>query len=266
MISVPVDVVGGVESHLVEWMLALDMGAITIGDWRIIGSICRDRPVVSSRNRLVKRFLETDCDVLLTVDSDQIPFLGKGDKTGGLELLLDAIERPEVDIVNAITLRITDKGPAPVINKLTGPTSCELYTEILEQPRDLYELKEGAMGGAGLMVKRHVLEHFLKEEVMWFKDVFVEKRGQMYDEKSKKDLFGERVIGHDVWFFQRCHEFGFRSWVDTRVFWGHVKPSDLRAEFRREMQFLADKKAAEDELAKLKEEVDGAARLHVHAS
>ncbi len=243
-ISVPVNPMGGVESHLVEWMFSPELVAMGAArGWIIEKSICRDRPVVSTRNRLVKYFLDkTDCDVLLTIDSDQVPQSGAKDMIGGLDRMLDAIERPDVDVVNAITLRGTERGPLPVINKITAPFKAELFTEILDQPQGLYELKtkdyNGVMGGAGIMVKRNVLETFRKKNIFWFKDVFCENQGEHFDELSGEDNWGTRLIGHDYWFFNQCHELGFRCWVDTRNFWGHIKPCDLRAEFRREMDSL----------------------------
>jgi hypothetical protein len=232
-LSVPVAPMGGIDAHLVEFLFSPETN--NIKGWDITRSICRDRPVVSTRNRLVKRFLDdTDADVLLSIDSDQIPFTHADDRLGGLDKLLEAINRDDVDVVNAITLRITDKGPCPVIYKIpdmeNDQSNGELYAEILSRPRGLHELKNGVVGGAGIMVPRYVLERFREEGVPWFWDVF--------DEDPKSDTFGERKIGHDVWFFLKCHEFGFRPWVDTRLFWGHVKPSDLRAEFRREMDHL----------------------------
>ena len=238
LISVPVSPTGGIQSHLVEWMNQPEIRAID--GWQVTHSICRDRPVVSTRNRLVKKFLdESDCDVLLSIDSDQIPFTNAKDKLGGLDRLLTAINRDDVDVVNAITLRITEKGPCPVIYKIPDmddQQTGELYTDILTARRGLHELKQGAVGGAGIMVPRYVLERFREEGVPWFWDVF--------DEDPKSDTFGERLIGHDIWFFLRCHDFGFRPWVDTGLFWGHVKPSDLRAEFRREMDLLGAVAAA----------------------
>jgi len=241
MVSVPCEPDGSIDAKLVEWMFHVTGNRVRKG-WQVQPAICRDRPVVSSRNRIVKAFLDSDCDVLLTVDADQIPQIGK-DEAGGLDLLLAAIERDDVDIVNAITVRRTDSGPLPVINKMTGEYSAELHTDILSRPKGLHELTpDGVMGGAGIMVKRRVLEKFYEESVAWFRDVFVWDKGKKFDETSGKDLYGERLVGHDVWFFLRAAELGFRSWVDTRVFWGHVKAADLRAEFNREIELLQNAK------------------------
>jgi hypothetical protein len=243
LVSCPVSPDGGMHPDLVQWMF--HVAASEYPGWDVTLSVCKDRPVVQSRNRLVKQFLETDADVLMTVDSDQVPQID-GDAAGGFKALLSAIERSDVDIVNAITVRRTDNGPLPVLSRMTGEYSAELYQEILDAPIGLHELTpNGVMGGAAIMVKRHVCEKFLAEGVPWFKDVFEWRVGAKRDEFSGKDLFGERYIGHDIWFFQRAYELGFRAWVDTSVFWGHVKPCDLRDEFNREMELRWEATAAQ---------------------
>lgn len=235
MLAVPSSPEGAVDAHLVEWLLS-----VRAEGWEIMRTLVRNKPVVQARNKLVKAFLETDADVLLTIDSDQIPQLSADDKQGGLDLLLEAIDRDDVDIVNAITVRSSTDGPVPVINK-SRPDSykCDLHIDILKKPTGLHELgKDGLMGAAAIMVKRHVLERFWNEDVPWFMDVFVDKKGTEFSMLDGRDLFGERLVGHDYWFFMRAHEFGFRSWVDTRVFWGHVKPCDMRSEYLRDLKLM----------------------------
>jgi len=237
IVVIPTAPNGSIDARLVEWMFIVSGDKIP--GWTVQCVICREQPVVAARNRLVKHFLSTDGDVMLTIDSDQVPQLTEGDDNGGLGLLLEAIERDDVDIVNAITVRNTKDGPLPVINRMTGPVKAELHAEILQRKQGLHELgPDGVMGGAGIMVKRHVLQAFQDKEVLWFWDVFVEKQGKMRCEDTGKDLWGERLVGHDVWFFLQAHELGFRSWVDTRVFWGHVKTQDIRKEFNRDIELL----------------------------
>jgi hypothetical protein len=258
-ISIPVNPMGGIESHLVEWVFCAELEAmLNARGWDLERTICRDRPVVSTRNRLIKQFLDTsDADVLMTIDSDQVPQSGAKDMIAGMDRLIDAIALDSVDVVNAITLRGTERGPLPVISKITGPLKGELFTEILQKPRGLHELRTednfGVMGGAAIMVKRKVLETFREKEILWFWDVFAEKQGEHFDELSGEDTWGQRLIGHDYWFFNKCHELGFRCWVDTKSFWGHIKPCDLRAEFRREMDSLRSLNEAREAPTKMAE-------------
>ena len=165
-----------------------------------------------------------------------------------LDYRLDAIQRPEVDVVSILTVRRTLNGPVPVLQKITGPYSSELYAEILQRPPGLHELVNGAMGGAGILMKREVLQRFWDEETIWFKDVYQERHGVMFDEETGDDLFGSRILGHDIWFFNRCRELGLRCWVDTRVLWGHLKEVDLRDEFVRDMKDAARIERLEREL------------------
>lgn len=222
---------GYVIPELFEWM----MSALKLRGWQVDMEIVKDDPTMSTRNRLCARTLKSKADYLFTIDSDQIPYIDSDTRDSGIEFLLEDITREEVDTVSILTVRRTVNGPIPVIQKLTGPASSELYAEILKRPHGLHELVGGAMGGAGILMKRKVLQRFHDEEKLWFEDVWQMKRGIAFDAETGEDLWGTRVVGHDIRFYQRCHEFGFRSFVDTRVLWGHVKPVDIRDEFLRDM-------------------------------
>jgi len=233
MLAVPCNPNGSIDANLVEWLMS-----VKLDGWDIETHLERNAPVCQGRNSLVKKFLKSDCEVLMTIDSDQIP-QSSSDVTGGIKQLIEDIERDDVDVVNAITVRNTDEGPIPVIQKLREDYSGELHVEILSKQVGLHELgKQGVVGGAAIMVKRHVLEKFWDEDTPWFLDTMVTKKETEFSRRDGRDLFGERLIGHDYWFFMRCHEFGFRSWVDTRVFWGHVKSNDMRKEYLRDLKLM----------------------------
>lgn len=222
---------GRVIDELFEWM----MSALKTRGWQINMEIVKGQPSMSARNRLCRRFLESKADYLFTIDSDQIPYIDSDKRESGLEFLLEDITTDHVDTVSILTVRRTVNGPIPVIQKLTGPASSELYAEILQRPYGLHELVGGAMGGAGIIIKRRVIQKFWDTDTLWFEDVYQTKKGVVFDAETGEDLYGTRVVGHDIRFYQRCHEFGFRSFVDTRVLWGHLKELDLRDEFLRDM-------------------------------
>jgi hypothetical protein len=235
MLAVPCNPMGAVDANLVEWLMHTRLDG-----WDMETHLERNAPVCQARNVLVKKFLASKCEVLLTIDSDQIP-QSSSDKTGGIQLLLDDISREDVDIVNAITVRNSEDGPIPVIQKVREDYSAEIHTEILSQPVGLHELKgKGVVGGAAIMVKRRVLEAFLEAEIPWFMDVFVDRPAVEFSKQDGRDLFGERLIGHDYRFFMEAHKLGFRSWVDTRVFWGHVKANDMRKEYLRDLKMMKE--------------------------
>jgi len=140
------------------------------------------------------------------------------------------------------------------------------------------------------MVKKSTVQKFFDEKVVWFKDQIrdgslehhhivdlVEKYRPDKDlppEKQIARLFklhheleiwqdrrkdfdlehvGGRYTGQDVWFCKRCTDLRLRLWVDTRVFWGHIKPSDIRRlwlemyHYKAQMQQMREKLHAAQE-------------------
>ena len=73
-VTVPTHDGAGVNADLVQWMLTLPKWPGV--EWHC--DILREKPVVSSRNRTVKRFLESDCDVFFSIDDDMIPMIDAG--------------------------------------------------------------------------------------------------------------------------------------------------------------------------------------------
>lgn len=232
LVSVPCEPGGNLHADLVEWMFAVSSPDVRL-------DIVKEKPVVSSRNAVVHRFLASDADVLLSADSDMIPFLDGEDRRGGLDLLAEAIARDDVDVVSGIALKCGRDGPEPVLERFEDATlrRTRLLHEILAAPRGLHEVADGFSGGANLMFTREVAQAFLDKGTFWFEDVF--------DRDPASATFGRRIMGQDIWFWVKARELGFRTWVDTRVFWGHSKERDLRAEFMRQI-------AAGDEAERLR--------------
>lgn len=231
---VPIHPSQGVVPELFEWIVSV----LRMRNWNVDYELVKGIPSMSARNRACRRALEAKVDYLFTIDSDQIPYVEADKRDSGLDWLLEDITRDEVDTVSVLTVRRTDHGPVPVCQRLTGPAESELYSEILQKPLGCHELVGGAMGGAGILMKRRVLQKFWDEEALWFEDIHQMRRGIAFDKDTGEDLWGTRVVGHDIRFYQRCHEFGFRSWVDTRVLWGHVKDADIREEFLRHVSLM----------------------------
>jgi hypothetical protein len=71
-------------------------------------------------------------------------------------------------------------------------------------------------------------------------------------ENRFNEKWGRRWQGQDVWFCVMCLNLGLKLWVDTRVFWGHVKQSDIRAEY---LEVLALKQRLAEAGVKVDEEV-----------
>lgn len=258
VIAIPTD--ERVDPYLFEWTIKALQTCPKLG-FNVQLMLTVGKPVCHTRNKIARDFLNgTDADYLLSIDSDQVPYLDTEKRTDGLHLLLEDIQRDDVDVVHAVTVRNTAKGPVPICQKVVSGHETTIYGEILEPPGACKEITNtGVMGGAGFLVKRHVIQKFWDADILPFKDVFAEKKGTRFDKDTGEDLWGNRIIGHDIWFCLQCHELGARSWVDTRVFWGHRKMVDMKDDFMREMAHVVEKselkkklQLASQELALLK--------------
>lgn len=217
----------------------------------------QEKPVASTRNRIMREFLQSGMDYCLMIDDDAVPDLE------GFQYLWEAIQRPDVDAVGGWSVFITPHGPRPVVMKFKPDGSWVEHTELLHESQPgLHPIPDGGIGAHCLMVKRATAQRFVDEKVVWFKDVlrdgslerkdlivllnqYRDSKAGMYDEiaswlgatkDTDPERLGERIVGQDIWFCREMHRLGLRLWVDTRVFWGHIKPCDLRGEFEaREM-------------------------------
>lgn len=271
LISVPLEPDGSVVVHLAAWLPRL---RYEVTGWDIDISYVQEKPVAATRNRQTREFLKGPCDYLLTVDADAVP------DTETLLHLLDDIRKPEVDAVSGFSFFVTPTGPMPVVQRYTDNGGWEYHTEILGKPPGLYEIGDGGGGAHCLMVKRATMQTFFDNRIVWFKDVlrdhsldrpqlvalldtYRDDREGMYREVERyitdthnlwiMDTCGERMVGQDTWFCRRCHDQGLRLWMDTRVCWGHVKPTDLRAEYMEVASLREQLRAAEGAAEALKE-------------
>ena len=272
LISVPVEPDGNVVVHLAAWLQLLRHE--TKG-WDIDIDIAyvQAKPVASTRNRQVREFLLGECDYFLTIDNDAVP------DTEGLRLLMEDIRKPEVDLVVGYSFLVAPDGPVPVVQKYHEDGSWEVHEDILSRDRGLHEIPDGGGGAHCLMSKRSTLERFFAGRVVWFKDVLRDhslERPQLTkllehykdnpagiyedleqylacaDQYWNLDRAGDRMVGQDTWHFLRARELGMRTWVDTRVCWGHMKFSDIRAEFIATNNLRYELELARKELSLLK--------------
>ena len=112
-----------------------------------------DRPTMACRNRQAAEFLASPCDTFLTLDADCLPTRDGQPDMDGLRHLLDAIARPEVDIVSGWTLMLRETH-GDMIPNIAGPPepepgrpylrSSDIVTPYLEEP--LVEITGGGVG------------------------------------------------------------------------------------------------------------------------
>jgi hypothetical protein len=264
-VAIPVEPDGNVTVRLVDWFLNLKRA---VGDSVAVHRhIFQSKPVVCTRNLMVHEFLKSKCDYLLTIDADAVP------DTDGFLLLLEAIRRKDVDAVGGWSCMVTDEGPKPCVQQYHEGKPATDHP-CLGLPAGLHRLPDGGIGAHCLMVKRKTLEAIRDFGVPWFKDriwdgslepfdlrellekyadsALREKLEAHLSENRFTEKWGRRWQGQDVWFCVMCLNLGLKLWVDTRVFWGHVKQSDIRAEY---LEVLALKQRLVEAGVKLEEEV-----------
>lgn len=152
------------------------------------------RPIDHNRNTIVKRFLESDCDVLLQIDSDIVP-----DKNPLTLIMLgeDIVSAPcwiyqGKKILNIYKIDPTDESLVPV-----EPTQTTHLAEI------------DATGTGCLLVSRRVLERI--------KAPFA----RQYDDD------GFAVLGQDLAFSKKAKAAGFKIFADMSMRCKHYKTVDI---------------------------------------
>jgi hypothetical protein len=226
-LTVPVPPNGVVSGELAFWLPEV-YRTLTAKGWDVVLHRQVGKTTCSSRNLQCHAALQSECDTALFIDNDAVPDME------GLLLLLDAIEKPEVDIVGGWSLMSGGKNPGnPVILGPADPEDFQgeegpalpVQLELAHDP-GLHEITGGGLGAHCLMVTRKVLEKFKARKTLWFEDIYYT------DPEKDGGKYGTRRWGHDVLFCIRAAGMGFRVWVDSRVFWGHIKPVDLRDWYR----------------------------------
>lgn len=179
------------------------------------------KPNTSTRNRQCAEFLlrHPDADYLCFCDSDALP------DAASFVLLLDGIQRPEVDVLFGWSLMVQDGNE--VIPNVTekansdGEAKLSRRTVHHEAP-GLVEITGGGCGSHCMMLTRDVVQAFVDRGELWFEDHYFR------DWSGDREKYGTRSRGHDYYLCHRAAEWGFRLWVDNRVYWGHAKTIDLR--------------------------------------
>ena len=161
----------------------------------ISGLFVLARPLNCARHMIINNFLETDCDYLLSYDSDVVP---RGNP-------LDLIEF-DLDIV-AMACPIWRPGSVPPI--VLNATPVDGSTMIKPEDAPLIEVTQAST--SGLLIARRVLEH----------PDMVNPHQFQYDDR------GVLVVDDDITFYHKAREAGFRIWLSLIHYFGHIKEVDL---------------------------------------
>jgi len=230
-------------------------------------------PLHANRNQQVRQFLfrvdhdkgefvNSDFDAMLMIDADNVP------DSHDLYKLLEHMDNDEVDVVGGVyCAENPTHGPQPLIYEMSEGedkgfkfASREVITKKGGE-KGLIRLEKGGLPTGCLLIKRHVFEKIYNARRSWFKDklrdgsfenyelremldahkddpsALIDVLNEEVERRYKRDHnlkgFGSWAIGEDIWFCKMCHDLDISLWIDTRVFWGHIKLRDNKDEFAR---------------------------------
>ena len=156
------------------------------------GDIC------NNRNYLTDRFLQTDSEWLIFIDSDIVPPMN----------LLDIIDNSK-DIISAINFTWKDNELIPLIMK-KEKMGYKLDQDIINRKEN--SLRVDAVGLGCFIIKREV---FKKINLPYFEFI--------YDKK------GILINGEDFNFCEKAKKAGFDIWIDKRFITNHFNIVNLKA-------------------------------------
>jgi len=168
----------------------------------------RQAPIDTNRNLIVKKFLETDAEILCMIDSDIVP-PGNYLDTAALDL----------DVVGISCLNIQSGSDGINMIFCVGDKTSDGDYKGLTAER-IHGVQQVARIGMGcVFIKRKVLEAI---EPPWFKQEY------------KEDF--TLKTGEDYFFCDRCVEAGFKVWYDFTKICDHRKDNISLLEIMRMMQ------------------------------
>ena len=200
LISIPIAPYIRIEQELVTWLIKniVHYNFQHPGRYKISYDFVEGKPISSVRNHAINRFMASEHDFVLTVDSDIVP----------PENCIDELMKWNLPIVGALCFSFQYGHPFPVIlNKTDGG-----YSVIKDIGKiRLQECK--ATGASCLLIKREVIvkmkEQLLKET----------KKTMFYESKFNEQ--GEISCGQDFVFCDNAEKVGYKIYVDTGLHCDH---------------------------------------------
>ena len=174
MIAVPHT--GNIRTELAEFLLKLQ------GKENAVIFFSNARPITNNRNIIVEKFLESDCDYLLMIDSDVVP----------QQNILD-MRKNNLDVCSPYICTNKGRNIIPLIMKYEDNGE---YSVIPHEENKLYEVD--ATGTGCIMIHRNVFD---KMEKPYFED--------LNDDK------GFLLQGEDFYFCKKAKEKNIKIYVDT---------------------------------------------------
>lgn len=156
-----------------------------------------DSLVSRARNKIAMRFLETDCDYLMFIDSD-IRFNIK---------MIEQLLAHDKKVIGGIYLK--KKLPyEPVLNTTIGNDG------------DLLVMKETGTGF--LMIHREVFEAIKKAEPEHSYNKSADEADGEYYDWFRVGVVENRYLSEDYYFCHLARKYGYKVYVDSSVVVGHV--------------------------------------------
>jgi hypothetical protein len=180
-------------SHVINGLLQQEK-------YNIIVDYPADKPISFNRQNIVKKFLTTDCDYLLMIDSDIVPPLS----------ILNLADFQE-DVVAALCFAFT-KGmvvPLALVRRADG----QYHVPELRGNEGLMPVD--AVGTGCIMIARHVLEN------PWF----MENGGWFVNEYDKT---GYKKEGLDLSFCRKAQDLGYKIFCHMDYPCSHFTRMDLK--------------------------------------
>lgn len=153
------------------------------------------KPITHNRNMIVKKFLETDYDYLLMIDSDCIPPAN----------VLDLADYQK-DIIGGLCFAYMDRRVIPLILKENHEGSYDMVDVGLGQG----VIECGGIGSGVMMIKREVLENI------------------PFPFRNEYDPEGIKIKGLDISFCERAKEKGYKVWCDVNMLCDHWTVQNLK--------------------------------------
>jgi len=179
--------VGGLETRIAQW--------IRESDYDVIQIFKQVKPTVSNRNLIVKDFLESDADYLLTIDSDTVPTSNP----------LKMIEYDK-DIVGGVYPAWKETSYVWLAVRRGDDGE---FQQLPKKDREGLVEVDG-LGAGCMLIKRKVLEAI--------KTPFLDKINEE---------IGNRALGHDLYFCERAKKAGFKVYADWGTMCDHYKEIPL---------------------------------------
>jgi len=199
LIAVPISPYEKIEPNLVKWLFRniIHFNYEDPGKINLSYDLVEGKPIDSVRNNIMNKFLKTDNDYILTIDSDIVPE----------DNCINTLLAWNVPIVGATCFSFQYGRPFPVIlSKVNGG-----YTETKLNGNRLQKCE--ATGAACVLIKREVIENMKKD--------LLEKTGKTMFYETKYNPQGEIGWGQDFMFCENAMSIGYKIYVDTGIICGH---------------------------------------------